>query len=308
MSKQSKTPHELTKDVALLHRAVSNLDSRVSNLTGSTGRDLTQLSGLYNDLEAKADQALAVGNGCHQQIADLNRALVSTVAKADESLKSGAVALRSITECETEQDRMDKRIDMLSAKTGCFERDIASLVNRSANLERSISDEGQVRRNVEGITNAKISEINTRINTQRERLSAVEDKVASLSNCNVDWDRHWQALNTQIARVAADRRNKHEAHRLDMKNDIDCLRAAVENLAKQVGKANVAIIPPPDPVAFPIRFTAVVLFKGGTLAAKTGFPTVEGAMTWFKGYQARAAEHHRCDAKLYTCIVANEVD
>ena len=110
MSKQSKTPHELTKDVALLHRAVSNLDSRVSNLTGSTGRDLTQLSGLYNDLEAKADQALAVGNGCHQQIADLNRALVSTVAKADESLKSGAVALRSITECETEQDRMDKRI------------------------------------------------------------------------------------------------------------------------------------------------------------------------------------------------------
>ena len=104
MSKQSKTPHELTKDVALLHRAVSNLDSRVSNLTGSTGRDLTQLSGLYNDLEAKADQALAVGNGCHQQIADLNRALVSTVAKADESLKSGAVALRSITECETDLD------------------------------------------------------------------------------------------------------------------------------------------------------------------------------------------------------------
>lgn len=234
-----------------------------------------------------------------QSITNLNAAMVSTIAKADDALKASATALRGVTEVETIIGDIHRRIDA-DSKT------IGALINRVSQTERSISDEGQVRRNGEAITEQKIQTtrrtLDERVNTLHRQINAVHsalderiDKLDSKLNEGPTDRQAWVALGNRL--------DTQQERMASIENKIASLSCPTP-----LEKAGIAITPPPDHIAFPIRFTAVVLFKGGTVAAKTGFPTVEGAMTWFKGYQARAAEHHRCEAKHYTCIVANEVE
>lgn len=216
-------------------------------------------------IEAKADQALAVGNGCHQQIADLNRALVSTLAKADDALKAGATALRSCTECETQIDRMDKRIDAARADLNTLAPDVKAITT--------------------GLLNAR--------EDTAARLAYMDKRISySVEKRQKEYAEQWTALNNQIGRVAA-----------DTKNDIAVLRAAVENLAKQVGKAQRA-----EPIAImPRTHTCIVLFRGGCSAAKSGFKTVESALTWFAGYKSREHGRHG-NGEQYTSIVVADLE
>jgi hypothetical protein len=282
---------------------------------GDACRAIRLLESRTDDMRSAIDDALALGNGSHQQIADLNRAMVSTIAKADDALKASATALRSITELETQVGDIHRRIDK-DSKT------IASLILRTAQAERSISDEGQVRRNVEGIVAKQIADLSKDVRAiTTGLLNAREDAAArgKFLEGRIDYtsERRQEAftmLDNKIAALAADfnsyvkraaeRREGHAKRNADVEARLSSLEEELRgNKPRAVKEAGIAITERPHER----RYLVIVLFDGGTVVGKSGFKNNDAAMKWFEGYVRRCREAFAHDPKRYTYIILPEM-
>ncbi len=305
MSKANLTPSELTTAV------------------GALRGDVTMLKQSSILAHEKADQAIAVGNGSHQQIADLNRAMVSTIAKSDDALKASATALRSITQCEEEISTLAKAYDVRMMN---LKRDIEELRNQP--LDKAVFEGiSKLRDDYNKLNDqhgAFYTGLSLRVTRAIERIEELDSHWRQQAKVGMErqaeYRKEWDTLNRQIARLS-DAVSKTQAEFVEhvrITGKLTCDHADVEARLSSLEEelrgnrnwkpsalrdAGIAITEAPHER----RYLVIVMYDGGTIAGKSGFKNNDAAMKWFEGYVKRCREAFNHDPKRYTYIILSEM-
>lgn len=266
---------------------------------GDACRAIRLLESRTDDMRSAIDDALALGNGSHQQIADLNRAMVSTIAKSDDALKASATALRGVTQCEEEISTLAKSYDtrMMDLK-----RDIEELRNQP--LDKAVFEGiSKLRADYDKLNDqhgAFYTGLSLRVTRAIERIDELDSHWRMSAKTRLDqqseYRKEWDTLNRRIAQLS-DAVSKTQAE------FVEHVRITGKLTCGVIKEAGIAITEAPHER----RYLVIVLFDGGTIAGKSGFKNNDAAMKWFEGYVRRCREAFAHDPKRYTYIILSEM-